>query len=194
MDPMKKRWLWLLLIAALLPGCITFPTMPGADPLHRPVCQLVATWQHKVVFAPDPVHGGAESPGLLGRLYLFSQELDYPVIGDGSLVVDLYVMEQPDPKQPAQPRLLEKWQFDAATLKRLLRKDVIGWGYTVFLPWGSFRPDISQVQLKVRYETAQKMPFFTESGALTIGGGPGGTLPMPRKYAAPVPEKVVIRQ
>jgi hypothetical protein len=148
-------------------GCVILPKTDKEDPMpHGQVCQIVATWNHQVAFVPDPVHGGAEAPGLAGRLYLFGPEISFPLIDDGSVVVDLY--DDTKPAGEGQPIPLEEWRLDPATLKRLAKRDMIGWGYTLFLPWGTYKPEISQVHLKVRYVTAKGNPFFAESGPMTL--------------------------
>lgn len=148
-------------------GCVHLPKTGSDDDMpHGAVCQAVATWNHQVVFAPDPAHGGAEGPGLVGRLYLFGPEISYPLIDDGSVVVDLFDGTKPAGEGPPIP--LEEWRIDPTTLKRLAKRDMIGWGYTLFLPWGTYKPEISQVHLKVRYITAKGNPFFAESGPMTL--------------------------
>jgi hypothetical protein len=148
-------------------GCVHLPKTGSDDPMpHGQVSQIVAAWNHQVAYAPDPVHGGNEAPGLAGRLYLFGPEISYPLIDDGSMVVDLF--DDTKPAGEGQPVPLEEWRFDPITLKRLAKRDIIGWGYTLFLPWGTYKPEISQVHLKVRYVTAKGVPFFADSGPLSL--------------------------
>src|SRR5262245_42339836 len=157
-----------LLVLTLATGCTTTaPFLAAVDaPPAGPVYQVVATWKNEVQYAPDPTHGGAMTPGLAGRLYLFGPQIDFPLEGDGSVVVDLY-NESPG-VAGGQPVMLEEWRLDHDTLQRLLRKDVIGWGYTLFLPWGTCRPDVTQVRLRLRYDPAHGSPLYTESGPLTV--------------------------
>jgi hypothetical protein len=111
---------------------------------------------------------------LTGRLYLFGPQIDYPLAGDGSLIVELYAASppaQPSPTSAAQPsspppaelQRLERWELDKATLHKLLRKDPIGWGYTLFLPWGSYRSDLTQVKLRVCYQPQRGTPLYADS-------------------------------
>lgn len=162
----------LVLALLLSAGCTPLESFvdPGDAPPTGAVYQVVATWNPEVVFAPDPVHGGRPTPGLAGRVYLFGPEIDFPLDGDGSLVVDLY-NEGGD-----KPAMLEEWRIDHDTLHRLLRKDMIGWGYTVFLPWGTYRPDIQRVRLRACYHPAKGTPLFADNGAMTLHGsnGPAG--------------------
>jgi hypothetical protein len=155
-----------LLLMTVLSGCVALgwgrcenePPPPGIP------CQVVAYWEPKVRFASDPTHGGNLTPGLAGRVYLFGPEIGTPMTGDGALVVDLF--DETDPAHPAV--LLEEWRLDPVTLKRLLRPDILGWGYTVFLPWGTYKPEINRVHLKVRYEPAKGTPLYAHSAPMTL--------------------------
>jgi hypothetical protein len=138
---------------------------------HGTVCQIVTTWNHQVVYAPDPVHAGAPTPGVIGRLYLFGQEISYPLVEEGSAVVDLYDDTKANTGEARPP--LEEWRLDPATLKRLVKRDTIGWGYTLFLPWATYKPDIKLVHLKIRYEPAKGTPLYAESGPLTLDNSSG---------------------
>jgi hypothetical protein len=141
-----------------------------------------------VVYTPDPAHGGQSAPGLAGRLYLFGPEIDVPMAGDGSLIVDLYDVTQ----NPSAPVIMERWNIDKDTLKRLLKRDTIGWGYTLFLPWGSFRPDVTRVLLKARYDPLRGTPLYADSAPMTLANAavpPPVSAPagMPLAQLAPTP-------
>ena len=157
------------IVLAFLGGCVSLdPLIPGHDgpPTGQPACQLVATWSNQVVFTPDPTHNGDLTPGLAGRLYLFGPTLDYPVASDGAMVIDLFDEAHPNAANAALP--LEEWRLDRDTLQRLLRRDAIGWGYTVFLPWGTYRPDITHVHLKLRFNPVNGTPLFANTASLTL--------------------------
>jgi hypothetical protein len=155
-------------------GCVGlegFVNLTDSPPTGT-VCQIVATWNKEVMFAPDPANGGRPSPGITGRLYLFGPQIDVPLACEGSLTVDLFIVDQPSAASPPDkgggPRLLEEWRLDKNTLHCLLRKDPIGWGYTLFLPWGTYRPEIKQIRLKLRYDPPQGAPLYTESGIVSL--------------------------
>jgi hypothetical protein len=167
------RAAWLLLAPAVLwaAGCYTLPTFgPAADkPPTGQACQVVATWMRDVVTTADVVHGGTPMPGLAGRVYLFGPDVDYPLAGDGGLVVDLYDDGHPIPDKG--PPLIEEWRIDPATLHRLLKRDAIGWGYTVFLPFAKARPELTRVHTRVCYQPPQGSPLYAEGASMTIGAG-----------------------
>ena len=45
---------------------------------------------------------------------------------------------------------------------------MIGYGYTLFLPWGTYKPEINQIHLKARFVTAKGGSFYSESGRLSL--------------------------
>jgi hypothetical protein len=158
-----------VLATALAGGCVTMGSFMSGDdcPPTGDICQVVATWNNEVVYTPDPTHAGTPTPGLAGRVYLFGPNLDFPRAGNGMLVIDLFDETQ-KPSASHRPILLEEWRFDKLTLQRLLRRDAIGWGYTLFLPWGTYKPELNRIHLKVRYEPATGTPVYAEGGHLAL--------------------------
>lgn len=177
------------LLLALALGCTPMGKLPSiVDDTPKPsahCCQAVVTWSNKVHYVPDTVNDGKPVPGIIGRLYLFGERIDYPLVGDGSIIVDLFNDAAPSPD--GQP--LERWQIDADTMHRLLRKDTIGWGYTLFLPWGSCRSDITRVHMTMRYEPRNGgNPLFAPSSGLTLEhpGTPTTAAAEPRRDMPPI--------
>jgi hypothetical protein len=130
-------------------------------------CQVVATWSPQVAWRPDPTRGGMPVPGLDGRVYLFGQRLDIPVAADGVMVIDL--IDETPALAGGPPVMLEEWRFDPETLKLLLRRDAVGWGYNLFLPWSTYRPDVAKVQLRVRFEPLHGgMAVYSQGSPLAL--------------------------
>jgi hypothetical protein len=177
----RRSFLSTLALGMLaLGGCDTtnafvLSDMPGNS---EAPCQVIAWWERSIVVTSDSVNNGKPLPGLAGRIYLFDQNVGAPLVGDGSLVVGLFD-DTPHPGVTG-PVEVHEWKIDAVTLKRLLRKDVLGWGYTVFLPWPEDKPQFTHLQLKVRYNQPNKAPLFTESGPISLE-----TPPPPGQPAAP---------
>jgi hypothetical protein len=114
-------------------------------------------------------------PGIVGRVYLFGKDIAFPLQADGSLYVELAEIDN------GQPKVLEQWSIDALTMAKLQRKDAIGAGYSLFLPWGTYRPDISHVQLRVAFQPAKGgTPLYgaPSSVVLTRGDPFGGLSPV----------------
>jgi hypothetical protein len=65
------------------------------------------------------------------------------------------------------PKWVERWNIDNDTLQRLKKKDVLGWGYTVFLPSKEYRPDMSKIKLRTSFQAPKTPPIFTEN-AVTL--------------------------
>jgi hypothetical protein len=180
--------LWVVL---LLSGCVHLDTADWGTHLglSEPVCQIVATWTPEVMFAPDPTKQGAPTPGIAGRVYLFGAEVKTPLVGNGTLVVDLYDDAPLAAGKPAV--LLEEWRFNKETLKTLCRKDAIGWGYTIFLPWGTYRPDITQVHLQMHYDAPGAMPVYSANCSLVLNRGLGESTKHVQREVRPQPNQSV---
>ncbi len=155
-------------VLVLTCGCVGIDSnslSEATPPAAGTPCQIVATWQPQVYITHDPAHNGADTPTLVGRVYLFGPEIKYSMPGNGALVVDLYEGTV-TPATPAVP--LEEYRYDSATLSKLLRRDAIGWGYTIPFMWGTYRPDVTHVQMKVRFEPTKGTPLYTENASMAI--------------------------
>jgi hypothetical protein len=170
--PAALRRLALLagLALALAPatGCVTLDVL---YPLEKPPvglpCQLATTWEPGLRQALDPYHGGAPYHALAGRLFLFDAEGTHLITGDGEIKVELF-----DDRPLAvggTPVALERWDFPSEVAKLLCRKDAVGWGYTLVLPWiTSYRPEITQVHVRVCYQPPGGAPMYIESSAIKL--------------------------
>lgn len=165
-----------LLVGSLLlifsaTGCVTTGVHDLLGHHEKPadeICQVVVTWKNYVHFTPDPTKGGAPTPGIAGRMYLFGTSIDRPRVGDGGVVVDLY--DETPLASGGQAIMLEQWRIDPVTLSKLRRRDPIGEGYTLFLPWATYRPEIKQVRMNLRYEPNGGIPLYATPGSLTLNG------------------------
>jgi hypothetical protein len=158
-------------LAGLASGCESLkPEVADkkeSPPPTKPICQVAAMWSNQVVTAPDPVHAGNPTPGLAGRVYLYDNPKGSPVSGEGTMVIDLYDMTKAAAGGAQTP--LEEWRIDKDTLSRLENKDdLMGWGYTVFLPWSTYRPDLNMVQLRVRFEQVKGLPIYADAAKITL--------------------------
>ena len=83
------------------------------------------------------------------------------------------------------PVLMEKWNIDPVTLKRLKRVDHFGCGYTLALPWGSYRPDVTDVHLRVCYQPRVGTPLYDDTGRLKLGDSGMGSVTSSKYSVSP---------
>jgi hypothetical protein len=166
-------------LAALMLTCGCVLTQPHLmfHKTSQPPASVVATWSNRVSYVPDPANNGVPTAGLAGRVYFFTETPTYPISADGSIVVDLYD-DTPRNGQSASVHL-EQWRFDPATLSRLYKKDMIGMGYTLFLPWGTYRTDIKNIHLAVKFEPTTGVPLYAPVSPLVVEHTPPPTGVMP---------------
>jgi len=70
-------------------------------------------------------------------------------------------------------RPLEEWRIDRESLKKLEHRDAIGLGYTLFLPWEGYKPELNHVRLRVCYVPVKGTPLYLESPSMKLKGGNG---------------------
>ena len=87
----------------------------------------------------------------------------------GTLTVELFNPAELGPE--GGPKLIEKWIISPQDFHRLKRPDVFGTGYSLFLPWGTFRPDLTQIHLRVCFQQKTGAPLYANSGLLKLGDG-----------------------
>jgi hypothetical protein len=154
-------------------GCVSLASLvPDTDaPPTGPICEVATWWNPQVVFSPDPTRHGTPIPGLAGRLYLFGENKGVSLSGEGSVVIDLFDPARADGQGGVMP--VEEWKIDKDTLQRLQRRDAIGWGYTLFLPWSTYRPDFTKLTMRARFEPVKGEPIYSEVSLITMNTGLG---------------------
>jgi hypothetical protein len=171
MNGFISRAAMVALVAGLCAGCVTTSTSlfhntsndPPPAPWGHPQT-VTALWEQRVIMTPDVANGGKPLVGLAGRMYLFGEVYGSPVQSKGSIVVDCNEF-----RSDGSRALIERWEIDPLTLSRLGRKDEgIGWGYTLFLPWQTYRPDIKRVEMQVKFVPEKGIPLFSQPSAVTL--------------------------
>lgn len=130
------------------------------------VQQIHCTWANNIIFDADVVNGGQPHPGLRGRLYFFDKEMGHPIQAHGELFIDLYDLNQRG--QDGKPKMLERWHFHQDALNQRLQKDLIGWGYNLFLPWATYRPDITHISLTASFVPPEGHPVYAPPVTLAL--------------------------
>jgi hypothetical protein len=183
----------LALATAPATGCITLDALcPAEKPPVGIACNLATRWEPGLRQAFDPCREGAAYNALAGRLYLFDAQGTHFITGDGDVIVDLF--DDRPLLAGHTPVALERWQFPSKVLQLLCAKDAYGWGYTLALPWiQSYRPDITQVHLRVCYVPAGGAPMYKESSTIKLAQEnlvlPQG-LAQPKGWQAPPPNPI----
>jgi hypothetical protein len=162
--PRRARALGLLLLSCTL-GCLgpdglRLTWEHDDQPPKGEILQVLALWGDGLAVHPDPKNGGVPTPGFAARVYLLGQNVGQPLAGDGTLSAFLYDGAEPL-SDKAVPR--EIWNIDPVNLQRLLARDALGWGYNLWLPWRTYKPEVSQVRLVVKYQPAQGGPAWSSS-------------------------------
>lgn len=187
------RAAFLGLLALALPGCVMtenwvtkkLPTAP--EPV---ISQVILNWGGMGV-TQDTVNKGQPLPGLVGRMYLIGPDLVLPTLATGRVIVDMYV-PQPDGSWKKAP----PWNIDPQTLQRLAKKDIVGEGYTLFLPLTEYDPSIAHVKVQASFIPKSGVPVYSQPNMVHMR--PQGFIPIQEEQtignsrpAAPVPSGVV---
>lgn len=138
---------------------------PADGPSKGEVAQVVPLWADGLVVHPDPMRNGLPTPGFAGRVYLFGQDMAEPLAADGMVSVHLYEGDTSKPK--------EVWNIPVAELQKVLKKDGLGWGYNLWLPWYTYRPEARKVTLVVQHRSKEGKDVWSGAAALAVNTGEG---------------------
>ncbi|MGF1579351.1 MAG: hypothetical protein ACFCD0_08320 [Gemmataceae bacterium] len=155
----------LTILFLVCPGCVSLPLWSNHKNREEPpvgeVVEIVPRWERQVIFLPDPGKDGQPGPNLAMRLYLFDKNLK-PCRADGFLEVKLS-LEGP-PQSPHDGKVLECWAFNKEMLCPAASKDrMIGWGYNVPLPWATYQPNLTKLQMNIKYTTKEGNILYKRS-------------------------------
>lgn len=154
--------------SGLTPKFTDFMTNQGlAGPPTKPTeaVRMTVAWNNKIIFAPDPTRGGDPVPGLLARVYLFSQS-DQTLMIDGEFLAGVWDLT---PKaEGGRPQLMELWHIDPTSAKKFQRPDFMGSGYTIFFPWSKYNVDLKQVTAQIRFNGADGRSLVATPEVLTV--------------------------
>jgi hypothetical protein len=107
------------------------------------------------------------------------------VTSPGTVVVHMY-----DVSNGQEPRELERWVFDPESLKKLVKQDGWGWGYDLILPWGTYRPDITKVEMRTHLDRPNLPPLYSGSSTVSLLQ-PDHHQPLPGSEAQKPPQLLV---
>ena len=123
-----------------------------APETHVAINRVDTVWQQEVCFAPN-TQNGKQVPGILGRVWLYSPADKNPVDLLGTIEASL--VDITPAESGGQAVTLAYYRFNPRELEQLKRKDLLGMGYSLFLPLESYRPDIKQVRIQLVFVDGQ---------------------------------------
>ena len=158
----------LLLVA---PGCHSLPRRSSAAQSDKPaeterVSGAVALWSEAALRQGNvPV-----AQGFTAKIYLYGPDSDRPVAGRGKMTV--YAYDDSDVRQAGAeergPKPDRSWEFKEAELRGLLRKDLIGLYYPLWLPCGPPAASERRCTLILCFTPASGSPVLTEPALVTL--------------------------
>lgn len=176
------RMLWLLagLILLANAGCQTLAdfTTPGDEkPSTGKPNEIGAIWQEGVDIQYDPNQGGNPVPGFAGRVFFMrkSGKFSETVLVNNPVVISLY----DDRPYNGPPQPLETWTILPEHLPLLVKKDMTGWGYSIWLPWHTYYPGLQNVRMIVEYQDKNGGKLHSDPSPINIQNNNGG-LPKPQ--------------
>jgi hypothetical protein len=135
------------------------------------VNEVLAYWSSELHFSHDEEHGKRQLVGLAGRIMFVSPGSIKMVEANGELMIKAYDMTNAAPG--TAPKKIGDWGFDPVALKKLKSEDRFGDGYTLFLPWDGYRPDIRQILLEVRYFPKDGGEIRAQPQNVAVNANPG---------------------
>jgi hypothetical protein len=134
--------------------------------------RLTVAWNNQVAYAADPTHGGDLHPGLIGRMYIFGPDPKQGEVQEalketgGSLRVELWLSPMPGVK--GQSTLKEVWEIDPTSLAKMAKRDIVGDGFSIFLPWSTYQVDSKYITLITQYRSKEGRMLQTAPEKLSL--------------------------
>ena len=153
-----------------LAGCRSSNPRSTADSIPRstePVLQVVVLWSEAVLRQDNlPV-----AQGFVGKVYLFGADSTQPITTPGKFTIYAYDDTNKSAKNADELSIkpTHRWEIDESQLRNLLRKDAIGWSYSLWLPVGPPEPTSRNFSIIAS--------FTPESGRRVVGESSLVTLP-----------------
>jgi len=149
-------------------------TAPSGNPT-----EVMAIWQDGVDVQLDANHGGMPIPGFAGRV-VFMQSMNGQ-FGQTLLVNrPLKIMLFDDRPTQGPPEPLETWTILPEHLPLLVKKDMTGWGYSIWLPWNTYNKAIQNVRMTVEYTDSNGTKIHSEPSPIQIRDAHRGGMPKPQ--------------
>lgn len=159
-----------------------------------PAKEFALAWQNRLAQLPDPSKNGAQNPGIVGQVFLYTEKL-HPAQVRGELTI--IVSDGTDRAPGAPVHEPNVWHFTADTLKKLVVMDErFGKSFAVFLPWPESWRDVSRLNIQARYDQPDTMTLFAQASTVTLdftspGNGQAAVIPSTQMQLPAVPDPSV---
>ncbi len=163
-----------LVITAATVGCHTTNPSLRASAAPRTdgsISRVVVLWSEAVLRQDNvPV-----VQGFAGKVYLFGPNSSQPVTAPGKFTVYAYNdskdAEAASEKKDAKPDRV--WEIKEADLQALLKKDAIGWSYSLWLPYDQPAPKERRCTLILSFVPDHGPRVLSESALVTLPAARG---------------------
>ena len=158
-------------LVLLAPGCRSVPNRSSVAQSEKPaetdrVSRPVALWSEAALRRGNvPV-----AQGFTAKVYLYGPDSERPVAGRGKMTVYAYddsAVRQASAEERG-PKPDSSWEFKEAELHGLLRKDLIGWYYPLWLQYGPPAAGERRCTLILCFTPASGSPVLTEPSLVTL--------------------------
>lgn len=156
-------------LALLLAGCYAVPQREVAASAPRStaaISHVVVLWS-EAVLRQDQV---PVAQGFAGKVYLFGPNSAEPATAPGKFTVYAYDDTHGQNGGPAatNSKPTRTWDLPESDLRNLLKKDAIGWSYSLWLPYGPPSATERRVTLRVCFTTEDGQQTLSESALVTL--------------------------
>jgi hypothetical protein len=167
-----KRIVWLGAAALALAGCRSIrPHGFGVVAASKPhdtatVSRVVALWSEAVLRQDQtPI-----AQGFAGKVYLFGTDSESPVTASGKFLVYAYDDTDPnkDRSRDANIKPDFTWEIPELDLRPLLKRDAVGWSYSLWLPCVQPAPVERRFTLIVCFAPDVGLKVLSESTLVTL--------------------------
>jgi hypothetical protein len=138
----------VLLLASFAGCCCTQSSKRDLEP--PPVQGVLVYWDKNLYGTQDPTRQGVTIPGLAGRLWVQGEDPRQMLEAKGLVFAELYDMTPT--RDGGSPKKVAEITYDTAALKKVHSHDMLGEGYTIFVPFEAYRPEVTEVMLKLFYQ------------------------------------------
>ena len=139
------------------------PPVEEKKPATDREARIEATWESKLRYQPD---SPPTNCAVAGRVRFFVSEKEAAQEAAGQVTIELYD-HTPQPGG-TEPLLLEEWRIDGDSLKHFLAEKAVSPEYNFVLPWSTYKPEIAQVRMEVKYEPKSGKTLSAKSDVLTL--------------------------